>query len=236
MSSEAQKNRYSVFLSIMVWGTLWGIFEATVGYLLHLLPFSVSWLIMYPAACFFMANVYRKTNRVSSVWLVGILCASVKLLNLFLPGRVDRVINPAISIVFEALTMAAAIFVLNRLPGEAHGNPWIKALVALGMNTGWRLLFILYLLFLVPGWIREVSVVSSMEKFIPFFVTQNLLSSLLLYLGYQFKDLILRRVEGAERKMTAIGADNMPIRVKPILKTGAVVLMLGINVVLELLL
>jgi hypothetical protein len=82
----------SMLFTIFTWGGLWGIFEATVGYLLHLLPFSIGWLIWYPVACFFMFQVYRKTQRTEAIVLVGLLSASIKLLNLFLPGRIDRVL------------------------------------------------------------------------------------------------------------------------------------------------
>ncbi len=224
-----------VFFTILVWGSLWGIFEATVGYLLHLLPVSLSWLILYPAAGFFMAGVHRKTGRISSVVLVATLCASIKMLNLLLPGRIDKVINPAVSILFEGLAVAAVLFALHRLLGERLKSPPVKALAALSMNTGWRLLFIVYLFFLVPDWMQEVSVISAVGKFIPFFVTQNLLSSLLLYLGYQFKEVIFRPVKTIAQKIMAIGA-YMSKGALPALKTGAVVLMLGANVVLELLL
>ncbi len=237
MSNGEQTKGYSNFLNIVIWGTMWGIFEATVGYLLHLLPFSVSWLVWYPVACFFMANVYRKTSRVSSVLTVGILCASIKMLNLLLPGRIDRVINPAISIVFEASAMALAIFVLNRLCGKKQKSLPIKAIAALSMNTGWRLLYILYLLFLVPDWIREVSVISSAQKFIPFFVTQNLITSFLLFIGYRFKDVIFRPIEAAEQKLMSVrAAVAIPAHAMPVLKTCAVILMVCANIALELLL
>jgi len=94
--TNAKTERYSFVLNIIVWGSLWGIFEATVGYLLHLVPFNYGYLVWYPVACFFMANIYRKTSRVSSLFYIGLLSAAIKLINLLFPVRIDKVINPAV--------------------------------------------------------------------------------------------------------------------------------------------
>jgi len=235
VNTNTNINRHSSVLTVLAWGVLWGIFEATVGYLLHLLPFSTSWLVMFPAACFFMAAVYERTGSSLSVLFTGLLCAFIKLLNLLLPGRVDRVINPAVSILFEAMAMAAAAALLRRLPVEKKKGILAKAFLCLGVNTLWRLLFGLYLLLLVPGWMREVSVISSMEKALHFFVTQNLLSSALLLLGYQFKSLLLKPVQTAEKKLATAAASLSP-RALPAIKIGAVALMLSLHAALELLL
>lgn len=230
--NQVEMNRSSILFSVVVWGTIWGIFEATVGYLLHILPINISWLLWYPAACFFMGNVYRKTDRISSVLMVGILCASIKILNLFLPGRIDKVLNPAVSIVFEAMAMAAVLFAVNKFSGQNHRTLFVKALAALTMNTGWRLLYILYLIFLVPGWIREVSVISSMNKFIPFFVTQNLITSFILMIGYQFKHEVFRPIEAAEKKARSTCA-KIPAHFVPVLKAAIAAVLICVNIVLQ---
>ncbi|WP_444644341.1 hypothetical protein ACRQU7_05455 [Caproiciproducens sp. R1] len=232
MNGQEKTKGFSVLFNVIVWGTTWGIFEATVGYLLHMLPVNISWLLWYPVACFFMGNVYRKTGSVSAILMVGALCASIKMLNLFLPGRIDKVLNPAVSIVFEAMAMAAVLFTVNKLSEEKHRNPFVKALAALTMNTGWRLLYIFYLLFLVPDWIREVSVISSMDKFISFFVAQNLITSLILFIGYQFKHDIFRPIEAVERKMGKTGS-KIPTHSVPALKAATEAILICINIALQ---
>lgn len=219
-------------LQIVVWGTIWGIFEATVGYLLHLLPLSIGWLVWYPMACFFLSCVYRNTNKIYSVLFVGILCAAIKMLNLFLPGRIDRVINPAFSIVFEALSLYAVIWVLNRHLAEKRRRPLVKALAALGMNTGWRALYVLYLFFLVPDWIREVSVISSMESFLKFFVKQNILTSLVVFLGWQFQSVLFRPVEAAQHKIDAI-SPRLPVCETRAFKISLAAVLICANVALN---
>ena len=235
MDNENKTDKYSVFLNIIVWGAMWGIFEATVGYLLHGLSFGYSWLIWYPAVCFFMANVYRKTKKVSSILFIGLLCASIKMLNLFLPGRIDKVINPAISIAFEALVAAAVVFAAKCLFKEKRKNLFTKALIALTMNTGWRILYILYLLFLVPNWIRDISVISSAEKFIPFFITQNLITTILIFTGYQFKYYIFKPVDITEHNLLKL-SNIIPSRAMLFIQTGLAALILFTNIVLQLML
>lgn len=232
MNDEKRTQRKWIVTQVLLWGALWGIFEATVGYLLHLVSFGYSWLILYPFACFFMSNVYRKTGRTVSVALVGCLCACIKMLNLLLPGRVDKVTNPAFSILFEALAMAVVIFAFRRLKRK---NPFVKALAALAMDTGWRALFALYLLFLVPDWMQEVSIVSSAPKFIPFFITQNLITSALLFIGYQFMSYIHKPIILAERRLLAI-RPSVPSRLLSAGKIAGLALLLLFNVALELLL
>ncbi|GEM_PF-433013 len=233
MKKNNKSEQYGIFLTILSWGALWGIFEATADYLLHAVSFDYSWLIWYPAACFFMSNVYRKTGKISSICFIGLLCAAIKLLNLFLPGRIDKVINPAVSIVFEALAMAAVVFAVNRL--AKRKNPFVKAIAALATNTGWRVLYILYLLFLVPAWIRDVSVISSVDKFILFFVAQNLITSAIIFIGYQFKPYLLKPVEFLENRIEKIN-EKKQYRTSVILHAGITALLLCTNVVLQMIL
>jgi hypothetical protein len=223
---------YSSFLIIVAFGSAWGIFEAVIGYFLHILAFNFGWLIWYPVSCFFMACVYRKTHKVSSVLLVGVLCSSIKLLNLFLPGRVDKVINPAMSIVFEAMAMAITIYVLKQYYHKDQKTSLIKALASIGMNTAWRLLFILYLIILVPNWMRELSVISSADKFIPFFVIQNLITSIVLFFGYLFQNVIFWPFEALEHKIISIQM-KIPNRQVSATKTAAVMVLLCLNIFLQ---
>lgn len=232
---ENKTQGYSIILNIVVWGTAWGIFEATVGYLLHVVSFGYSWIIWYPFACFFMTNVYRTTGLKSSILYVGLLCAAIKMLNLFLPGRIDKVINPAISIVFEALAMVTVVLVVDHLFKQKRKNSFNKALIVIAMNTGWRVLFVLYLLFLVPDWIRDVSVISSAEKFIPFFITQNLITSVLIFILYQYKNAVLKPVIVVENGISN-WFSTIPKKTVPILHTGLATLMLCTNITLQFLL
>lgn len=235
MENVKKIGKRSTLLIILIWGGLWGIFEATVGYLLHLLPFSIGWLIWYPVAAFFMLNVYRKTQRTETVLLVGLLSACIKLLNLFLPGRIDKVLNPAVSILFEALAMMAVIFAVKYFFVKREGTLLMKALAVLCMNTGWRLLYALYLLFLVPDWMREISVISSTEAFVTFFLVYNFFTSLLLLFGSVTMKHILRPIKIIEDKLSVF-LSSFPHGAAAAIKTTAAICLIGSSIALELLL
>ena len=230
-----RKLNFSVFFSVIFNGTAWGIFEATVGYILHEISFGYSWLIWCPVASFFMANVYRRTKRASAVFFTGLLCASVKMLNLLLPVRVDRVINPAISIVLEALVMSLVIIAARKFLGEKIKSPIFGGLAALSANTLWRLMFILYLLLLAPDWMREISVISSTEKFLPFFIYQNLITSLIISIGFYFRKQLFAPIKALEEKISR-AALRLPRKALLSVKIFAAAALLALDILLELLL
>jgi len=151
--------------SILLWGFVWGAFEATAGVVLHQLPVALGAYIWFPAAYFFMDRVYQKTGRKRAVVWTALLSASLKLLNLFSPIRPDYVINPAVSIILESLAMVLALKLNLKLR-------------ILSVNTLWRLGYAFYVSVLASAWIREVSVVQSAAAYFTFFVKENLLSSL----------------------------------------------------------
>lgn len=235
MNHQDKVTRSSFVLTVVVWAAIWGIFEATVGYWLHAISFGFSWMVWYPVACFCIGNVYRKTRRISAICLVGAICAAIKMLNLFLPGRIDKVINPAISIVFEALAIAAVALAVTRLSQERSKTPVIRAASVLAMNMGWRLLFVLYLLFLVPAWMREISIISSTEKFIPFFITQNLATTAFVFTGYQLKDYFLKPVVALEGQLARL-TNALPSRARLVMQTSTAAVMLFADISLQLLL
>jgi hypothetical protein len=229
--NQGESKKYEVVSIIVTWGAIWGIFEAVVGYFLHLISFPFGWLIWYPAACFFLANVCRKTGSPWAVFSAGVLCASVKLLNLLLPGRIDQVMNPAISIVFEALMVAAAVFLLRRIPEQKQKNPIIRAFVVFGMNTGWRLFYVLYLLLLAPDWIRDVSVIQTKMDFTQFFVVQNLITGFLLFFAVLFPRSVFRPIRAVEKKMESVSVSAIPA-----IRIGFAAVLLCAYIALQLLL
>lgn len=236
MHSESKPTR-SVVLTILACGAMWGIFEATAGYLLHLLPIKLGWLVWYPVACFFMGITYQRTKKASSILYVAFLSAGIKLLNLFLPVRIDMVLNPSMSIILEGLTMFLAVHAMGRLKEGMRKKPYIKALAALGMNIGWRLLYILYILFLVPQWIRDVSVISSAQQLLRFLLTDNLVTSAVIALPFIFADRILflaRRLKNAGKR--ALPAKALRCLGDQRVKMGGVALLICIHICLQMLL
>ena len=178
---DNKKRLGEIAVAVCMTGAIWGIFEATVGYLLHLLPIRIGFLVWYPVAAFFLMTAYRTTGRKPAVLGVAVLAAAIKLLNLMLPGRIDRVINPAVSILLEGLAVFAAIYAFERLKWTKNTAGML--LVSIGMNMMWRVLYLGYLAFLVPDWMREVSVLKSGGDLLRFLVVDQFCSSLIVFGG-----------------------------------------------------
>lgn len=99
----------------LVYGALWGLGEATLGHLLHLarVP-GLPGLVMAPFAVLVMARTAAaaKPHAAGAVFLAGLVAASFKLLDLFVPGTdVSALVNPIQAILLEAL--AGALWVKN---------------------------------------------------------------------------------------------------------------------------
>lgn len=224
-----------LMLAVLFYGGIWGVFEATVGYLLHLLPFSIGWLVWYPIACFFMLQVYIKTKQVKSILLIGLLSCAIKLTNLMLPVRIDRVLNPAVSILFEAITMAAVVFVVEKAGVLSKQSIPVRALSVLCMNSGWRFLYTLYLLFLVPNWMRDISVISNLSSWLTFIGLHNLVTSAILFIGSLFFRVLLNPIESIENKtvsaLSALGGNWMK-RLQVITAGSLIGLSVALNLIL----
>ena len=110
-----EEKRYSplkIIFSVLLFGGLWGILEATLGTFLHL-PlvdaagmFACSTTIMVPIAYFLMGACYKRTNTFRSVLYMGLLAASIKALVCVI---FHLSFNPVYYILLESVCMAGAI-------------------------------------------------------------------------------------------------------------------------------
>lgn len=122
---EKKNKILSILIPVLLYGALWGIFEATLGTVLHLPAFEVgkiftkSSIIMVPIAFFFMALCYKKTGSLLSVLYAGLVSASIKLSTAFVMGMTIYVYFPAIYIVVESLAMMGALAIFR--PKEVLG-------------------------------------------------------------------------------------------------------------------
>ena len=114
------KNKFlSILFPVLLYGALWGLFEATLGTMLHL-PFfeagklfTKSSIIMVPIAFLFMTLCYKKTGSLLSVLFAGLVSATIKLSTAFVMGMTIYVYFPAIYIVVESLAMMGAIAIFR---------------------------------------------------------------------------------------------------------------------------
>ena len=114
------KNKFlSILFPVLLYGALWGLFEATLGTMLHL-PFfeagklfTKSSIIMVPIAFLFMTLCYKKTGSLLSVLFAGLVSATIKLSTAFVMGMTIYVYFPAIYIVVESLAMMGALAIFR---------------------------------------------------------------------------------------------------------------------------
>ncbi len=164
-------------------GAIWGIIESTAGYCLHLIPISLGFIVWYPIAYYFLIKAYRDSGTLHAIPLTAAFAAAIKLIDLLLPGRIDKVINPAISIVLEGLAVYAVVRIILHIKTRIPVNKNLSVILAFSANSLWRIMFIIYLALLAPPWIKDVSVLSSTDLLLRFLVVDNIVSSLVAGLG-----------------------------------------------------
>lgn len=132
-------------VSALFWGACWGFAEATVGFMLHRAAVALPGLpgfLMFPIGVFFMMRAYDSTGRADSAFLAACVAAAVKLTGLLVPGHDPiRVINPALSLLMEGLSVSV-VLKASRM-GMALGRLSLPTSFAMGF--AWRAMFIVHL-------------------------------------------------------------------------------------------
>lgn len=125
----------------LFWGALWGIAEATLGYLAHLVLFipGIAGFIMFPIGFYFMTRAYKETGKKGTLFITAAAAASIKLLDLFLPGLAPiKTINPAVFILMEAVAVTVVFKAVN------FETARFRFKEAFAAAAGWRLGFVAY--------------------------------------------------------------------------------------------
>jgi hypothetical protein len=114
-----------VLPAALIWGSVWGFAEATLGYLLHIVRVpGLPGFVMAPVAVFALEHAYRRTERLAAIPSAALVAALLKLGAVAVPGiDVLAVINPVRAILFESLVVLgfAAAF------GRTSGSPLPQA-------------------------------------------------------------------------------------------------------------
>jgi len=137
----------------LYWGAIWGLYEATVGWLVHFLPRvpGTAGVVMIPFAVFCLDRALRSDGGARAVLIAAVTAASIKLVDFCLPAHtVLATVNPAVSMLLQGLAFGA---VAGRL-GLPRRVPSLRAAVlgVLAFSAGWRLVFLAYSLALAWGW------------------------------------------------------------------------------------
>jgi len=125
--------------AIIFFGAIWGIIEASVGYLLHSLPVSIfiSGTVLFPIVSYILYKAYKVTNSKTALLSIGVIAAAIKSVNFFLPfGSPFKIINPMLAIVMETLVVLVVITMLNKDDLKSKVTGFVVA------SIGWRLLYL----------------------------------------------------------------------------------------------
>lgn len=114
---KKQKTILNSLFAVVFFGAIWGLLEATIGYLLHWLPGMWSGLVMFPIGAALMYWAYQNTGRRSAIIYVGLIAAAIKAINFAMPLPAEgimRVYNPMISIILQSLSVFAVSFLFEK--------------------------------------------------------------------------------------------------------------------------
>ena len=128
---------------VLFWGSLWGLIEATLGFLLHFAAVAIPGLpgfLMFPFAFTAMHRAVKEAGGPAAAFCASLVAASIKLTDFLVPGHDPiRVANPALAIVMEGAAVYAFMAYCSKKreePGPVH---------AFGMGILWRAAFSAYL-------------------------------------------------------------------------------------------
>lgn len=162
--------------SIIFWGALWGIVEATIGHFLHIWALPIGWLIWFPLAYCFMWAAYRQTGQPVVIFFTALVASSIKLIDLLMPVRIDFVINPAVSILLEGL----AVFTVCKVAVMQRGKNLVDLWPIAISSILWRVFYSIYVFFL-PAALVKISPVNGAMPLVRFLLFESTVNSLLIY-------------------------------------------------------
>lgn len=129
-------SRNTIFFYPLFWGLIWGLTEASLGHLFHLIPIpGLAGFIMFPIGMAFMVRAWLATGTPFSIFVASTAAAAVKLLDIFLPGAgIFAAVNPASAILCEGLAVAG-LFSLVQSEHRFH------LFSLLSVSLSWRLIY-----------------------------------------------------------------------------------------------
>lgn len=189
------KNQGKKITVALFWGSLWGLAEATFGYLAHLLTVlpGISGFIMFPIGFYFMSRAYREYGKSCIIIGTALVAMSIKLVDLLMPGvNPLRTINPAVFIILEAL---AVVVVLGLTKTDIMRFRFTGTILA---SVLWRAVFVGYAFLL-----ESFSLTTGFTRLgffnigIRFLVIEALVNALIIY-------AYVRRTSKVEEGQTAL--------------------------------
>jgi len=108
-----KKSWLGIFMGVLFFGSVWGVLEATMGNVLHFIGLHpYTGLIMTSISLGLMAFARRLYKRRGIGIFMGIIAASIKAIDFFIPG--SNVLRPIIAILLTACTFEAVMAVSDK--------------------------------------------------------------------------------------------------------------------------
>ena len=137
----SQQGVARLIIGILVFGSIWGFFEATLGGFLHMIIFPNKGAIMSGIGVAIMSSALAIYKKPSMLLGIGIVSASFKLLDVWLfalPIASIHIINPAMAIIFESLAFSlVAVFLMKRIARNAFAGIGAGVLIGLVSAIAW---------------------------------------------------------------------------------------------------
>lgn len=185
-------------IQIVYWGSLWGLAEATLGYVLHMsaiqLP-GVPGFVMFPVAFYFMRKAYLATGKPGAVFQVALVAALIKCCDFLIPGNIPiRILNPALSILLEGLAVALVFAYAER---EKSAVGFVSVF---SMGVLWRSVFLFHLFLISLIDLPAALVTDGLQVSLRFLILESLVNAILMVAYLKFENTEHR---GAVRPVVA---------------------------------
>lgn len=113
---KVQNKHLVILFSVLLFGGLWGLVEASLGTLLHMIPhgarliFWSSTTVLLPNAYFLMGACYKKTGAARSIIYMGLLASGIKLISALI---FRSKLEPALYMLVEAACMSLSLLAIR---------------------------------------------------------------------------------------------------------------------------
>ena len=125
---------------VLFWGALWGLAEATLGFVLHAAAAAIPGIqgfVMFPIAFVLMERAVAASGKPWAAFAASWIAAGVKMADFLIPGAVPlRVLNPALALLLEGFVVWGVLAWCGRSGVRVNG--WH----ALAASLLWRGLFL----------------------------------------------------------------------------------------------
>ena len=138
---DKQRDLTRLIVGVAVFGSIWGLLEATLGGFLHLIIFPNKGAIMAGIGMAIMGSALVIYKKPSMLPFIGFVAASFKLLDVWffaLSPTSIYIVNPAMAIIFESVVFSlAAAFLMKKMAKNTSIGIGVGALVGLVSAAIW---------------------------------------------------------------------------------------------------